>query len=464
MIPFRRSVPVLTALVLLTVLPGCAVGPDYQRPALTLPSAYKHEAGWRTLPAADELPAGDWWAQFADAGLADLLRQATTANQTLAQADARYRQAEALLRAARADFLPTLTGSVGGTRGGGRAVATDNQYEAGLALSWAPDLWGRVRRQVEAGRADLAASAADLAAVRLSVQLAVAESYIRLRTLDRQQALLLQTQAAYERALRLTRNQYEVGLVSRSDVIQSETQLQSLLVQLAGTREQRAREENALAVLTGQVPALFALPAGEQLPALPVVPGQLPSLLLARRPDVVHAEQQLVAANARIGVAQTAWLPALTLGASGDWRSTRLPELLGNSATVWAVGPTLAQTLFDGGARRAAVAQARARHEELAAAYRQAVLTGLREVEDALASLDALALRAERQQRLVALAEDNERVVDNRYRAGMVTFLEVATAQNLTLDSRRTALAVSAEQLLASVQLLAALGGGWQAE
>ena len=279
-------------------------------------------------------------------------------------------------------------------------------------------------------------------------------------------ALTARALTAYERSLQLTRHQYETGFVARADVIQAETQLQSLRAQVLEVERQRVLEEHALAVLAGRTPAQWRLPAVTEpvaLPAVPAAPPALPASLLLRRPDIAAAERQVAAANARIGIAQSAWLPDLTLSAAGALQSGRLSGLFDAPARVWSLGPSLAFTLLDGGTRRAAEAQALAQHEEQSEAWRAAVLQAVREVEDALASLRLLAARQAQQQRLAELAAENERVVTARYEAGEITFLEVATAQNLALNSRQTLLDVQALRLQASMQLVAALGGGWMA-
>ncbi|KZD09411.1 efflux transporter outer membrane subunit [Oceanibaculum pacificum] len=467
---FRR---ILLALPLFAL--GCTMGPDYSRPAVPLPAAYKHEGGWRSLPdAAQPQPNAPWWAVYSDPQLDRMMRLVAESNQSVAQAQARYRQAQAQLQVSRADGQVQVEGSSGvqrsggsGGGGGGRSGGSSidgTRYEVGTTVSWMPDLWGRVRRQTEADRAAIDSSAADLAAIRLGIQATAAQAYMRIRAIDRYMDLLNQTMEAYARSLALTRNQYAAGLVARADVIQSETQLQSLRTQKSDLQRQRLLEENAIAVLLGGPPAGFGLELTAELPPPPPVPAQLPASLLARRPDVVAAERQVAAANARIGVAETAWYPDITLSAQAGLQEGRFTDLLNAPQFFWSLGPALALTLFDGGRRSAVLEQTRAQYDEQVAAYRETFLTGMREVEDALASLQTLAEKAVQQQRLVELAEENERVVTNRYRAGLVTFLEVSVAQNLTFTSRRTALEIRADRLAASIQLVTALGGGWQPE
>ncbi|MCM8566504.1 efflux transporter outer membrane subunit [Thauera linaloolentis] len=441
-------------------LSGCAVGPDYRAPELpAMPQAFKHDTGWQTVrtPVAED---GAWWKAYGDDRLDGLIDELEAANPGVAQAAARLRQAEAALRGTRAGFAPTVGGELSGRRSG-TADAVANSYDGTLSVSWLPDVWGRVRRAAEAGQAELEGSAADLAALRLSLQASLAQAYIRLRVLDQQRELLLQTETAYTRSLQLTRNQYEAGMIARADVVQAESQLENVRAQLLELVDQRAVAENAIAVLAGRPPAGFALAADGSLVAMPPVPTALPGELLVRRPDLVVAERRVAAANARIGVAQAAWLPDLTLGLSGGYRSAEFRHWFEAPNRVWALGPTLAGVLFDSGARAAALDDARAVHEAAAEAWREAVLAALQETEDAFASLRALEARAGQQARVVALAEENERLVTNRYRAGQVSFLEVVVAQNGTLAARRGALDITRDRLQASVQLVAALGGGW---
>lgn len=459
----------LTALLGLftALLAGCSTGPVHPPPSAALSEAatagFKHQAGWQPLSALTPPAAGPWWQSFGDAELDRLMQAASAANLDVAQAAARDRQARALWRQAGAARWPQLGVSASALRTESSSAGGNTTYAAALDASWTLDLWGRLAREQDASGANAQATAADLAAARLSTQLNLAEQYWRLRVLDQQLALLDRTLSAYERSLQLTRHQYEAGMAARADVIQAETQWQTLRANVHDVRLQRAQHEHALAVLAGRAPADLSLPVvTTPIATIPVVPPQIPSQLLTRRPDVVAAERRVAQANAQIGVAQAAWWPDITLGARGGGTGPRLGELFEAPWRTWSLGPTLAATLFDGGRRRAGVEQAEARYEETVAAYRQTVLTSLREVDDALVALQQLGAKAEQQARLVALAEENERVVTTRYQAGLVGFLEVVVAQNLTLESQRTALDVTAERLVASVRLIAALGGGWQ--
>lgn len=465
--PSSFSRVALAAVVLL--LAACAGKSTYRSPDIAMPWAFQHADA--TADAAVTIAEIDteWWRVYADPDLDRLLRRVGEANAELAGAEARWRQALAQVDAARALVLPQVGAGASITRSGGSAgtagtgASTRQIYAAGLDLSWAPDLWGRAARTREAATADAQAQGAQVDAVRLALQLAAAQGYVRLRALDALLALQSQADAAYARSLQVTQLQYEAGLVARADVIQAETQLQSLRTQVFTISRQRALEANALAVLAGSTPAEYGIAAREgALPAVPPVPAALPIELLRRRPDLAVAERRLAASHARLGVAQTAWLPDLTLSASGTLQASNLARLLDAPARVWSLGPQLAATLFDGGARRANEVAFTAAYDEQAAAWRGGVLAAVRETEDALVQVATLAEQERQQQRLVELANENERVVGFRYEAGEISFLEVATAQNLALAARRAALDVRAERLAASMALVAALGGGWQ--
>ena len=453
----------LTSTVLLAAAlgSGCTLGPDYRQPASVQPLALKYDQGWQPLPAQAWAQSGAWWEAFDDAELNALVVEANANNLTLVQAAARYRAALAQRRLSSADYSPTLSAALDATRSGGSDSANNDSSRAQLGISWELDLWGRVRRQVESDTAALDASAADLAAARLSIQLAVVNSYVNLRALDVQQRILQQTLESSARSTQLTRNQYDAGIVSRADVIQAETQLQSLRSDLYDLQAQRAIEENTLAALLGRAPSSFEQASAAVLPAVPSIPAQLPSELIARRPDVVSAERAVAAANADIGVAITAWLPTISLGATAGVSGESVSDLWNAPVRYWSVGPSLAQTLFDGGARSAVRDAAYARYDEQVAAYRQTVLEGLTEVENALATTAILREQAVQQDKLVSLAEENERVVTNRYQSGLVSYLEVAIAQNTTLNAKRGQVSVTSAQLAAAAQLAASIGGGW---
>lgn len=462
--PFHMRVSLLA---LTLALAGCAVGPDYQRPAIEVGATFKEGAqtvpGWKPAAPADAAPRGQWWQVYGDSTLDGLMARLNEANQTIAQAEANYRQAQALVGVARAGYFPTVNASTGVTRAdAGSQAGASRQYSLTGNVSWEADLWGRVSREVQASRAQQDAGAADLAATRLSAQTSLAQNYFQLRVLDEQKRLLEATVQAYQRSLQLTRNRYEVGVVGKADVAVAQTQLESTRAQLVDLQWQRGQYEHAIAVLVGTVPAQFSLPATAFTQQLPEIPLGLPSALLERRPDVAAAERRVAAANAQIGVAQAAWFPDLTLSASGGFRHGQFAEWLTAPARFWSLGPALALTIFDGGAREARVESARAGYDAQAAAYRQAVLTALREVEDYLVQLRVLEQEQDIQRLAVESARESLRLTRNQYESGLVDYLNVSVVETTALNNERSAISLMGNRLIASVQLIAALGGGWQ--
>jgi NodT family efflux transporter outer membrane factor (OMF) lipoprotein len=454
-------------------LAACSVGPNYVRPPVETPSAYKEAQAWKQAEPRDERPRGNWWEVFNDAQLNALVTQVAITNQTIKAAEARVREARALTRAARAAFFPIVTANASATRSssrGGTIVGGSvdssggvrNNYNVALDVNWEIDLWGRVRRTVEASEATAEASAADLESAKLSAQAQLAEDYFLLRAQDAQIRLLNDTVAAYERSLQLTRNQYAVGVVGRADVAQAETQLKSTQAQAIDAAVQRAQLEHAIAILVGKPPAEFSL-AAETVPTVfPVIPMELPSELLERRPDIAAAERRAAAANAQIGVAESAFFPSLTLSATGGFQSSVLSQLFSLPSRYWSLGPALAQIIFDAGLRRAQTAQAIATYDENVANYRQTVLTGFQEVEDNLAALKILEQEAAVQGEAVKAARESLAIVLNQYRAGTANYLAVVVIQAAALNNERTAISILGRRLTASVALIKALGGGWK--
>lgn len=462
----------LALLVMAFSLSACTLGPDYQRPELPLAAAFKQAEGWKSATPSDVLQRGDWWTLYGDAELNALVGRLNVSNQNLAAAEAQYRQARALVRGARSQLFPVVGASGGVSRGGQGSSTSSTQtgfsssgvsesYEVGLDASWELDIWGRLRRNLEANRANMQASAADLAAVRLSLQSELVQTYLQLRVMDEQQRLLDQTVAAYARSLRLTDNQYQAGIVPRSDVSQARTQLKSTQAQAIDLRWQRAQMEHAIAVLIGVPPSELNIAERSDIPRLPDVPLALPSQLLERRPDIASAERQVRAANAQIGVAEAAWYPDLTLSASGGYRNSSFSNLISLPNRFWSLGPQLAVTLLDFGGRRADLEAAEASYDQTVATYRQTVLDSFREVEDNLVQLRVLAEEAVVQREALEAAQESLRLIENQYRAGTVDFLSVATVQTTALNNERTNLTLLGDRLTASVQLIAALGGGW---
>ncbi|WP_273527430.1 efflux transporter outer membrane subunit [Pseudomonas sp.] len=462
----------LAVIVMTLALGACTLGPDYQRPQLPDAHAFKQAEGWKSAAPADALQRGDWWKLYGDAELDALVSRLNVSNQNLAVAEAQYRQARALVRSARSQLFPTLSGNAGVTRSrqttgsssSNVSAGVSESYEAGLSASWELDLWGRLRRGLEANRATMQASAADLAAVRLSLQAELVQTYLQLRVMDEQQRLLDQTVAAYARSLRLTENQYRAGIVPKSDVAQAQTQLKSTQAQAIDLKWQRAQLEHAIAVLIGVPPAELSIAVRDDIPSLPEVPLALPSQLLERRPDVAAAEREVMAANAEIGIAEAAWYPDLTLSASGGYRNSSFNQLFEVPNRFWSLGPQLALTLLDFGGRRAELERAEAAYDQTVATYRQTVLDSFREVEDYLVQLRVLDEETVVQREALDAAQESLRLIENQYRAGTVDYLSVVTVQTTALNNQRTNLTLLGDRLVTSVQLIAALGGGWQIE
>jgi NodT family efflux transporter outer membrane factor (OMF) lipoprotein len=465
----RRFVRRWAAFGAAALLTACAAGPDYVRPAIDAPDAYKEGAAWKSAEPQRAESGQPWWETYRDVTLNALMQDAERANQDLRVAEAQYRQAKALADAARAGLAPNVGAAAGAQRARSNVngPASFNTVNIGLAASWEPDLWGRVRRSIEAGEAGAQASADDLAAAHLSLQAALAQAYLLLRITDQLRDLYAATIAAYERSLQLTRAQHREGVALLSDVALAETQFTTTQAQAVDLDLQRSQLEHAIAILTGRAPATFSLaaatssqPFDAQLPASP--PG-LPSQLLERRPDIAAAERRVALANANIGVARAAYFPSLLLSAGGGFSAAGLSNLFDTPSRVWSLGAVLSQTLFDGGLRRAQDAQAVAAYDAAVAGYKQTVLSAFQQVEDNLAALSWLEREAELQAQAVKAAQLAERLALSQYRGGTATYLAVITAQALSLSNQRTAVQLRGRQLAASVGLITATGGGWVA-
>jgi NodT family efflux transporter outer membrane factor (OMF) lipoprotein len=470
-----RNTALAVGAAILTTLSACAtVGPNYVKPAslppqtkATIPLSYSEVDGWRRAQPKDNVLRGNWWEIYATPELNALEEQVAVANQNVAQAEANYRQAQALVRASRSGFYPTVTGGASVTRSrrspevGGRG--TSNDFLLPIDFSWEIDLWGRVRRTVEASMAGAQASQADLESVLLSAQALLAQDYFQLRTTDAQKKVLEDTIGAYQKSLDLTKNRYTAGVASRADVLQAETQLKTAQAQSIDLEVQRAQLSHAMALLVGKPPSDFSLPVAPLVAAPPAVPIGVPSDLLERRPDIAAAERSVAAANARIGVAEAAFYPNVSLSASAGLEAATLAKWLTWPARFWSVGPAVSEALFDGGLRRAQTEQARAAYDADVAAYRQTVLTGFQEVEDSLAAIRVLEEEALAQQEALAAARQTVEVVTNQYKAGTVSYLNVIVAQTTALSNEQTALNILGRRLTASVTLIKALGGGWDA-
>lgn len=461
-----KRTPILAAAAV-ALLAGCMAGPDYVRPAAPESAAYKEALGWKVAEPADAAPRGPWWEAFADPELDALARQVEPGNPTVAVAAARLRQAQAATDATRAQLWPFVNGNAAAVRTS-RAGAADgqgvsNSYNAALALDWEIDLWGKIRRGVESGDASAQASAADLAAATLSLQALLAQDYFLLRVQDAEIALLKDTVAAYERSLALTKNQYAAGTVARGDVVQAEAQLAATKAQLLDAGVARAQLEHAIAVLVGKPPSGLSIGAKPLAAVFPRTPVGVPSALLERRPDVAAAERRMAAANAQVGVAQAAFFPSLTLGAAGGVQSSVIGDLLSLPARYWSIGPALAQAIFDAGLRQAQKAQAIAVWDASVASYRATVLAGFQDVEDNLAALAILEREAAVQAEAVKAAREAVAIATNQYKAGTANYLAVVVLQTAALNSERSALGIVARRFTASVGLVKALGGGWDA-
>ena len=462
---------IVAAAVLAACLAGCAVGPDGARPSVDVPVAYKEYAGWKAADPQVIDATHPWWEAYHDATLSALMVQANQANQNIRLAEAQYRQARAIADAARAGFWPGVNLNAGAIRArtNTNGLKLGDAYATGLSASWEPDVWGSVRRAVEAGDAGTQASADDLAGARLSIQSTLAQDYLQLRAIDLQRDLYAATTAAYMKSLALTQHQYAAGVVLRSDVALARSQLKTAEAQAVDLEAQRSQLEHAIAVLVGQPPASFSLPplragaAGAFHPQLPVVPPGLPSELLERRPDIAAAERRVQAANANIGVARAAYFPQIVLSAGGGFNSGSMAALFDTPSRVWSLGAALAQTVFDGGLRRARTDQAVAAYDGAVAQYKQTVLAGFQQVEDGLATLRVLAHEADVQAQAVEASQLAERLALSQYRGGTATYLSVVTAQALSLSNQRTAAQLRGRRLVASVALIAATGGGWNA-
>ena len=464
----RASALSLAALALLS---ACSVGPDYVRPDAPVPQAFKETQGWKPAEPRDAEVRGSWWEAFGDPLLNQLEEQVSVSNQNVAAAEARFRQAMALIGAARAQYFPAITGDVSATRsrsssGSNSAVISRGvitSRSAAINADWELDVWGRVRRTVESNVAGAQASAGDLESARLSAQVQLAQSYFQLRQLDTERRLLDDTVQALGVSLELTRNRYTAGVAAKVDVVQAQTLLKTTQAQAIDLGVQRAQLEHAIALLAGKAPADLSIPPGALGALPPPAPVGLPSALLERRPDIAAAERRMAQANAQIGVAKAAYFPQLTLSGSIGYQSTSLANWFTAPSRFWSVGPAVAATLFDAGLRRSQTEQAIANYDATVAAYRQTVLTAMQDVEDNVAALRILEEEAVVQKEALEAARQNLELTLNQYKGGVVSYLNVVTAQTTAIQNERTAVDLQSRRLQASVLLVRALGGGWNA-
>ena len=436
---------------------GCAIGPNYQRPQDATPQAYKEAGDWLVAQPQDTAPKGKWWEVFNDPALNQLEERVNVSNQNLKAAEARYTQARAAVQSARAGFFPAVSLDSSATR----ARGVPNRYSIALDARWEIDVWGRIRRLLEAARAGEEASAADLEGARLSLQAELATNYFQLRVTDTTIDLLEDSVKAFNTSYTVTQNRYAAGVAGRADVVQAQTQLRSTEAQAIDQRVTRAQLENAIAVLVGEAPSTFTLPRAPFKVRIPEIPPGVPSTLLQRRPDIAAAERNMAAANARIGVAEAAYFPALTLTGAIGFASNELHSLFSAPSRFWSLGAGLAGTVLDFGGRSAAVTSARAAYDEALAAYRETVLEGFQEVETDLAAAHWLAEESNVQQEAARAARESVTLTVNQYKAGTVSYLNVVQVQATQLGEERTVVTLLGRRLAASIALIRALGGTW---
>ena len=470
--PSKLPFHLLTVAALVLAVSGCAVGPDYQRPSTPDISTFKEAEGWVPAAPADALERGPWWSLFGDPVLDQLAARVEVSNQNVAAAVGAYAQARAVVREQRASLFPSVTLNGGANRShsssgssatsvsGGR---TGNSFSASIGASWEPDVWGRLGRAVDSASASAQASAADLASARLSAQGELAINYLTLRQVDAQKALLDNTLTGFRRTLEITQNRYSAGISAKTDVLQSQTQLANAQADDAGLVRQRAQLEHAIAVLVGEAPGNFSMARAAWNPSVPEVPVGVPSTLLQRRPDIAAAERRVAVANEQIGIARSAYYPSLPLGASYGFGASRVADLFSASSSVWSLGLSAAQTLFNAGATTARVQGSEAAHAQAVARYRQTVLTAFQGVEDELAATRVLLTQQDLRRQASEAADQVEQQVLNRYRSGQVSYTEVITAQATALSARRALVQAMADRQTTAVALIQSLGGGWQA-
>lgn len=480
----KRSAAALAMGAALFLLPaGCAVGPDYKRPAMSVPASFKEDPVWRTAAPDDGAKRGPWWEVFNDPVLNQLEAQVATSNQSVQEAIANYEEARQVVRSDRTGYLPTVSADLSADRTrspaylststvttGSAPTVTTSQgkgltsslYTGELEASWEPDIWGKLRRTVEADVSAAQADAADVALARLSMQATLAQDYIGLRASDDKIRLLEDAVKAYKRTVSITKNKYSVGVSARSDIITAQTELDSTQAQLIDVGIQRAQYEHAVAVLVGKAPAELSIPRRADIGlTLPKIPPQLASTLLQRRPDIAAAERQVAEANAKVGVQTAAYFPALTLSAAGGYESPKLQDIISAPYRFWTIGASAADSLLDWGQRHDLVLSAKAGFDAAAANYKLTVLTALQQVEDNLAGLRILKEEAAIQDAAVSEAAQASQIALNEYNAGTVDFTTVVAAQVTELTNRETALGIVQSQLTDSVLLIQALGGGW---
>lgn len=471
------SIVALLLVLLLVAIAGCTVGPKYVKPDVPtspafkeeVPASFKESDKWQPAHPVDQASRGNWWEIFGDPELDNLEEQIAGSTQTLKVAEARFHEARATIRFNRASQFPTISTSPSASYVKNSDFSTNFQIQQAskgdfvlpFDLSYELDLWGRVRRSVAAAREEAQATAADYETAKLSLEAELALDYFELRSADAQKKLLDNTVKAYTDNLELTENRFKGGVAPRSDVAQAQTQLDTTLVQDTDVTVQRAQFEHAIAILIGKPPADFSLAAAPLNTEAPSTPVGLPSELLQRRPDIAAAERRVAEANQQIGIARAAYFPTITLDGTAGFAGTQGANWFTWPSAFWAVGPALAQTLFDAGRRRATSETARANYDAAVASYRQTSLTAFQEVEDNIAALRILENEAKQQEEAVASSKDSLQLFTNRYKGGVDTYLQVITAQTTELANERNAIDIERRRMDASVLLIKALGGGW---
>jgi len=460
-----RTAMVLGAAGLLLFANACMVGPRYQRPGAPAPPAFKEAppAGWKEAQPNDGALRGKWWEVYHDPLLNTVEDQVSISNQNVLAAEAQFRQAKAAVQIARAGLWPTVAAAPSGTNSGSGDAGTKHVFTIPIDLTYQADVWGSIRRGVAAGSAIAQASAAQLENARLLYQAELAADYFQIQGLDASRQLLDATVKSYEQYVQLTQDRYDGGVASKGDVALAQTQLETARAQLVDLGVQRAQFEHAIAVLTGKPPSDLSIPPATSQAPPPVSAIGIPSALLERRPDIAAAERQVAAANEQIGIAKAAFYPSLTFSASAGSQTTSILDLLTWPSRFWSVGPQLAETLFDANKRRAQVNVAQAVYDATVANYRQTVLTAFQQVEDSLAVLRILSEEAEITDRAVRAAQQSLDISTIQYRGGLANYLQVITAQTSLLQNQRTAVDVLTRRMAASVSLIQALGGGWDA-
>jgi NodT family efflux transporter outer membrane factor (OMF) lipoprotein len=492
----RRHIGLCSLAGILLASTSCMVGPKYKRPSAPAPPAFKEQppidfkeaaaAGWKQSQPLDAYLKGRWWEVYQDPALNALEQQVALSNQNILQAEAQYREAQGAVGVARSALFPVVDmgpsatvsqsggGGAGGgfvsngsVLGGGSASAAASKirtfYQFPFSASWAPDLWGNIRRDVTANIETAQALAADLENAKLLYQAELAQDYFALHGIDAEADLLRRTEDSYADFLKLTQNRYAGGVASGLDVSQAQSQLYGLQSQLIDLGVQRTAYEHAIAVLIGKPPAELTIPPGALGVLPPPVPVELPSELLERRPDIAGAERRVAAANEQIGIAMAAFYPTVTLGGTAGFVSSTLGKLFTWPSRFWSVGPQIAETLFDAGRRHSIVGEQRAAYDASVDAYRQTVLTAFQQVEDNLAALRVLENESDKVRETIQAASEALSISEAQYRAGTADYLNVITAQATLLDAQRTSVQLLARRLTASVALIQALGGGWNA-